>query len=619
MQTPAQGSTIYLRKLFIFNHGAGLLVGSCFPFVAYMMLGEAALTPRFFLVCLFAGLCLGAASYWFVRQALKNQLQQQLHSLYGLIGEETSVRAGQTLEGLFVAVGSTVGKVSELITRLQETVDQFVPHYQTLADASRYLSARAEDGLQAGKTARTEIEGMYQKQQAVISQLEALNSRSQDEAALSRELSTSLEEMAGALEHSSQKFLETTRNVDEMVNSIQNATSQADQVAHTTEDTARDIDQIGEALDRLRSGVTKNADNSAAVKQDAEQGVKVVQTFTSEMGRIDEESQKAITAMQRLSRQTAEVTKIIEVIKDLVSDTELLAFNAAIIAAKAGAEGRGFSVVAEEIRDLADRTTTSADEIESIIKSIRKDTEQVSATVESTAHFIGRGKDLSQSTADALGKIVDSSSQAAADSHALAQQTAEQGLRARSLIDQAGSSLRSVKAIVDTLEQQNAAISRIDHGVDEMKSAADQIARGFDEQVKANREFDRSLSAREEQVEAIFAATRYQMETVEKIFSHFGRSAERLVANADKARIIIDETNALETLAEHLRVFASRFQDAPATVEDTAKTTTVEEKPGAIAVTKESPDRVESEDAAIIASVVDQPSEKQEEERHGTL
>src|SRR5210317_2486638 len=148
MQSPAQGSTTYLRKLFIFNHGAGLLVGSCFPFVAYILLGEAALTPVFFLVCLFAGLCLGAASYWFVRQTLKNQLQQQLHALYGLIGEETRVRAGQTLEGLFVAVASTVAKVSELITRLQETIDEFVPHYQTLAAASRYLSARAEDGLQ---------------------------------------------------------------------------------------------------------------------------------------------------------------------------------------------------------------------------------------------------------------------------------------------------------------------------------------------------------------------------------------------------------------------------------------------------------------------------------------
>ena len=142
----------------------------------------------------------------------------------------------------------------------------------------------------------------------------------------------------------------------------------------------------------------------------------------------------------------------------------------------------------------------------------------------------------------------------------LSQETAEQGLRARSMIDQAGSSLRSVKAIVETMEQQNTAISRIDAGVDEMKSAADQIARGFDEQVKANREFDRSLMAREEQIQAIFEATRFQMETVEKIFTHFGRSEERLHGNADKSRIIIGEINALEGLAEQLHELASCFQ-----------------------------------------------------------
>ena len=77
----------------------------------------------------------------------------------------------------------------------------------------------------------------------------------------------------------------------------------------------------------------------------------------NEMARIEQESLKATEAMQRLSHQTKEVAKIIEVIKELVSDTELLAFNAAIIAAKAGEDGKGFSVVAEEIRDLADRTT----------------------------------------------------------------------------------------------------------------------------------------------------------------------------------------------------------------------------------------------------------------------
>ena len=570
MQTAAPGRSTYLRKLFLFNHGAGLVVGAFFPFVAYAMLGDKALIPAFFLVCLFAGFILGSASFWFFRQALKKQLREQLAMLHGLLGEDVEGHSGQTVENLLDTVNNTVNKVRDLLTNLYETVDEFAPHYQALADASRYLSARAEDGLQAAKSARADVDGMHQKQQAVIGQVETLNSRSQEEAAISRELSASLEEMAGALEHSSQKFLETTRNVDALVSSIQNATAQATQMAHTTESTALDLDQIGEALDRLRTGVTSNAESSAAVKQDAEQGVKVVTTFTMEMDRIDEESQKAIAAMQRLNRQTAEVTKIIEVIKDLVSDTELLAFNAAIIAAKAGSEGRGFSVVAEEIRDLADRTTTSADEIETIIKSIRKDTEQVNTSVESTGHFIGRGKELSLSTAEALGKIVESSNQAAGDSHELSQQAAEQGLRARTLIDQAGSNLRSVRAIVSTMEEQSAAISRVDSGVDEMKSAADQIARGFDEQVKATREFDRSLTAREEQIQAIFEATRFQMETVEKIFSHFGRSEERLSANAAKARIIIDEINALENQAEQLRELASCFQgDAP--VSETAE------------------------------------------------
>lgn len=567
MQGDTQGGSTYIRKLFLFNHGAGLIIGGCFPFVAYMMLGESALTLPFFLICLLAGFFLGAASFWFVRLTLKKQLQQQLQALHELLGEDENDNSGQTVEDLLAAVNNTVSKVRNLLDNLYTTVDEFVPHYQALADASRYLSARAEDGMQAAQSARTDVDNMHQKQQTVIGQVENLNNSSQDEAALSRELSASLEEMASALEHSSQKFLETTRDVDEMVGSIQNATSQAEQMAHITESTASDLDQIGEALDRLRAGVTGNSESSAAVKKDAEQGVKVVQTFAVEMERIDEEGQKAVTAMQRLSRQTVEVTKIIEVIKDLVSDTELLAFNAAIIAAKAGAEGRGFSVVAEEIRDLADRTTTSADEIETIIKSIRKDTEQVNDSVKSTGHFIGRGKELSYSTGDALNKIVESSSQAAADSHELSQQTAEQGLRARSLIEQAGSSLRSVRTIVATMEQQNAAINRIDSGVDEMKSAADQIARGFDEQVKANREFDRSLVAREEQIQSIFEATRFQMETVEKIFTHFGRSEKRLSGNAEKSRIIIDEINALETLAEQLRELAACFQGDTATLE----------------------------------------------------
>jgi methyl-accepting chemotaxis protein len=86
------------------------------------------------------------------------------------------------------------------------------------------------------------------------------------------------------------------------------------------------------------------------------------------------------------------------------------------------------------------------------------------------------------------------------------------------------------------------------------------VARGFDEQVRANREFDRSLLAREEQVRKIFEATRFQMETVTRIFEHFSRSEQRLFGNASKAKVITQEIGELEGLARQLHDLAARFQ-----------------------------------------------------------
>lgn len=550
----------YLRKLFFFNHGVGLVVGALLSLAARLILGPEVTSLTFLAACLLSGFLLGAASFLFVRATLKQQLRQQLEQLQGLLGPAAAASDTETIEALYATVARTVEEVRGLLHSLSTTVDEFVPHYQTLADASRYLSARTEDGLLAAQHARSDVDGMHSKQQEVMRETENLTGRAQDEAAISRELSASLEAMAGALEHSTQKFLETTRGVDEVVGAIHQATSQVDQVARSMETTAHDLDGINEALDALRQAVAAGADQAGGVKSDAEHGLQVMETFIQEMLRIDQESQKAVVAMQRLTVQTAEVTKILEVIKELVSDTELLAFNAAIIAAKAGAEGRGFSVVAEEIRDLADRTTASAGEIEAIVKSIREDTRQVGATVESTGRFIGRGTELSRHTGDALRKILTSSTRAADESNQLADSTGAHGQRVRALVEDAGRSLRSVRAIAQAMQRQEAAVGRIQAGVGEMKAAADQVAHGFDEQVRANREFDRSLLAREEQVRAIFAATRFQMETVTRILEHFSRSEQRLCGNASKAKVINQEIAELEGLSRQLHELTAKFQ-----------------------------------------------------------
>jgi methyl-accepting chemotaxis protein len=558
MVDPGNGKISYLKKVFYLTHLTGLAAGGLFPVLVYPILGEPALRFSFVLACLLMGFGIAALMFLMMRRTLKNQLGQQLKMLQSLAGE--TLHDDGTVEGLQEAVGSAVGQVEAFVKNLIETVDTLLPHYRSLAESSRFLAEKAQDGLAAAKSTRRDVQAMDEKQQEVHGQVQTLGERSQNEAALSRQLATSLAEMSDAMEHTTSQFLETSTGVNELTSNISGMAERAEQVARSVEGTARDLDLIRDSMVKIRTGAQASARAVGAVKTDARDGLLVVQAAMEEMERIELESQRATQAMQRLSRQTVEVGKIIEVIKELVSDTELLAFNAAIIAARAGEEGKGFSVVAEEIRDLADRTTASAQDIHRIVKAIGGDTGEVTAAVEATSQRIAKGKQLSLSAGEALSKIADSSQQAATATSDIAALTSEQGERATGLLEDAGNSLRSVKAIARAIQEQQVAIRRIQEGVTEMKSAADQISRGMEEQVRANQEFSRGLVEREEQICTITEATRFQMATVKKVFDHFATSETRLQKNAEKADGIRNDLNAMEALAKRLREMAANFR-----------------------------------------------------------
>ncbi|MFA5515994.1 MAG: methyl-accepting chemotaxis protein [Desulfuromonadales bacterium] len=541
----------YLKRIFFFTHFLGLAMGIIFPLAASPLLGPTARSWPFILACLVTGFAMGALMFLFVLITLKGQLHRQMEILRPLIGDFGQGK--KTVEGLQEMMETSVARFEGMLRDLLGAIDEFVPHYRSLSESSFYLSERARDGLSAAKKSHADVNAMSEKQQEVIAQVQNLSDRSQAEAAISRELSASLEEMAGAIDHSTSKFLETTTSVNEMASSVQEVASQADGITQSVEGTARDLESIGASLERIRNGAVSWAQATDAVKQDAESGLLVVKSSMEEMERIEQESRRAREAMQRLSHQTGEVATIIEVIKELVSDTELLAFNAAIIAAKAGEEGKGFSVVAEEIRDLADRTTASAQDIHRIVKAIGGDTREVTEAVDATGQRIAKGKQLSLSTGEALRKIVESSTQAVKSSDEIAGLTQKEEARARTLLQDAGKSMHSVKVIVRAMREQQTAINRIQEGVTEMKSAADQVACGMEEQVRATREFDRGLNQREEQIQAINEATRFQMSTVQRVFEHFEVSENRLGRNEEKAKIIAQEGAAMEILVERLR------------------------------------------------------------------
>ncbi len=547
----------YLKKVFYFTHLMGLSAAAIFPFAVWPMIGDQAFEPGFVLMTVLFGYGVAVSAFFFIRATLKKQLRTQLDMLEPLTGK---VETGdESLETLSVGLDDGVQRIQQLFEAVMSTSDKLIPYYRSLSQAALFLADRANEGLAAAKITSKDVEIMEAKQQDVAQLIKSLSSQSQDEAALSRELSQSLEEMARAMDHSTAKFIETTTAVEEMTASVREVANQAEDIARSVEDTAQQMDNIGESFDRIKTGSAAGNEAVQKVKQDAQDGLQMMTQTLGEIDLMATESQQAMSAMERLAHQAQEVGKIIGVIKELVGDTELLAFNAAIIAAKAGDEGKGFAVVADEIKDLADRTTDSAQDIQRIIQAISKDTEEALTAVEATVQRVNQGKENSLRTGDALNQIVHSVDLASAATDEISQLTSAQGERARLMLNEAGQSLRSVRAVARAMKEQRSGVSRIQDGVTEMKSAADQVARGMEEQLRATRELDRGLGDRDEQIRSIVDANTFQLQASERISDHIGKAEGRLNKNVNKTSAIFSEIDELEQLTEHLRKLGQNY------------------------------------------------------------
>jgi len=556
MAAETESSTSFTRRLLLVTTSVGLIAGAIFPPIAALMVGPKAYGWLFIVSCLLMGLAVGVSLYLTIRSSLTRQLRQHLQ-LMQILSTEAVVDG--SMEELEKSLQQSVDNIRQHLGSLLTHIDAFLPHYQELAKASGFLSARTAAGLTAAQAARGNIENLAEKQRQIAAEMELLLRRSRGETAISSQLSNALQEMAQGLERSNDRFLDTTATVDEMAGSVRQVASEAEQIARAVEVSAHDLGGIDESMARIRVEAKKGANAAQSLRVDAEEGLIVVDAAISEMERIDREGEKTRLAMARLAVQAAAVNRIIKVMKELVSDTELLAFNAAIIAAQAGEEGRGFAVVAEEIGDLAGRTRENAQEIAGIVQAISVESAEVTAALAATGERIGAGKAQSRSAGNALRKIVASSAEAAATTAAIVEVTEEQQERTRTLIAGTAQGTSSVRAIARAIHEQQIAIERIQHGVIDMKGASDLMARGMDEQISAKQAFDDGLAERGEQFTAINDAVRFQLAVSEKVMEHFATSEERLQGNAARTAIIDRETQALEEIARTLQQLADRY------------------------------------------------------------
>jgi methyl-accepting chemotaxis protein len=192
---------------------------------------------------------------------------------------------------------------------------------------------------------------------------------------------------------------EISASTEEMAAGAREQTSQVSAVAASVEHLSRTT------ADNSK-GAVSTAESARGARASAEEGGKVVELSVQSMKRIAQVVQASAETVRTLGRSSAQIGQIISVIDDIADQTNLLALNAAIEAARAGEQGRGFAVVADEVRKLAERTTTATKEIADMIQKIQNDTGEAVRSMEQGTTEVDNGIRLADAAGSSLRGIV---------------------------------------------------------------------------------------------------------------------------------------------------------------------------------------------------------------------
>ncbi|MFF5993972.1 HAMP domain-containing methyl-accepting chemotaxis protein [Lysinibacillus sp. KU-BSD001] len=221
----------------------------------------------------------------------------------------------------------------------------------------------------------------------------------QNVQANAEQLSASAEELSASAEEITATTEDVTRQVANTAEAAQGSSRAAGESAVAMEETAQGVQRIAEASQTLHS-------SSLDASETATHGQEIIEHAQNQMSIINNSTATVNDLVQKLAKQTEEIGHITKVITDITDQTNLLALNAAIEAARAGEHGKGFAVVADEVRKLAEESKASANSITALTMEIKTDTENVERAVANSLVSVKDGVNIITEAGDSFHGIV---------------------------------------------------------------------------------------------------------------------------------------------------------------------------------------------------------------------
>ncbi len=225
------------------------------------------------------------------------------------------------------------------------------------------------------------------------------------------------------------------------------------------------VEQTTVGIDHISNNARDARDISSRSGELSEEGGALVQKVVAEMSEIAAAVTSSASAVEELGRRSDEISSIVEVIKEIADQTNLLALNAAIEAARAGEQGRGFAVVADEVRKLAERTSKSTQQIAEMIGSIQSETRAAVDAMKAGVVKVETGVELTSRAGEAMAQVRDGAVQVVEVVREISDALREQTTASSEIA-------RNVETIAQMAEQNSAAVAENHATTEELEKLA---------------------------------------------------------------------------------------------------------------------------------------------------
>jgi methyl-accepting chemotaxis protein len=310
----------------------------------------------------------------------------------------------RSFEAMAGALRSTVRRVSQAADRVEATAAE-------MAGVSEAVSSVTADQVKGIQQTTTSMEAINQQVRGIADSSQTLNVSVEESSSSILELGAAGEELNETASVLSGKVNEVSSSIEQMVRSVKQVLENTEALSEAAVETSASMEEMAMSMREVDLSAEETARLSHQVVASAESGqAKMVQAIEG-MEAIREATETAERVIRNLGSRTREIGAIVDVIDDVADETNLLALNAAIIAAQAGEQGKAFSVVADEIKELADRVLASTKEIGGLIRAVQEEGSNAIGAIEKGASSVASGVDLSAEAGESLEEITRASRQ----------------------------------------------------------------------------------------------------------------------------------------------------------------------------------------------------------------